>query len=406
MLNRPAVFFRRRGAFTSTESAGTDLSGSWTETSIMRRDMAAYQDASNTLAFFEVGGSKGSFVTDVDGNTLLDMCSMENLPLGHNHPELLKAIGDASWDASIMNSSVDTSQRVAGDLLDKAITSLTATHASMSTTTLTSESSAVEQAIFAAMATRGHGKRSSVVGFTNTSTEDAIASFGWPMLDFPTSAGEEAQTLEAVRSALHAQKEAGCPVAAIVVEPTSSKSGHVLSSDFLSQLHRLGTESEAALIVDETSTGCGASGQGFWQYDGPSDYVAFGKRTQVSGFMAAGGELVPESVGGSPLALKQWQVVNNVVHKEFLADRVAKVSHAMARRVEGVSNDKISAIRASGTSLWIDTASQQSAQSLRAHLASQGVLVKANGTRGVMAKPALTLEEHQAEALFAALSSF
>ena len=90
MLNRPAVFFRRRGAFASSEAAGTDMSGSWTETEIMRRDMAAYQEASNTLAFFEIGGSKGSFVTDVDGNTLLDLCSMENQPLGHNHSELLK----------------------------------------------------------------------------------------------------------------------------------------------------------------------------------------------------------------------------------------------------------------------------------------------------------------------------
>ena len=90
LLNRPAVFFRRMSAFTKVESAGTDLSGSWTETAIMRRDMAAYQEASNTLAFFEIGGSKGSFVTDVDGNTLLDLCSMENQPLGHNHSELLK----------------------------------------------------------------------------------------------------------------------------------------------------------------------------------------------------------------------------------------------------------------------------------------------------------------------------
>ena len=90
MLNRPAVFFRRRGAFTGSEAAGTDLSGSWMETDIQRRDMAAYQEASNTLAFYDVGNSKGNFVTDVDGNTLLDLCSMENLPLGHNHADLLK----------------------------------------------------------------------------------------------------------------------------------------------------------------------------------------------------------------------------------------------------------------------------------------------------------------------------
>jgi acetylornithine/succinyldiaminopimelate/putrescine aminotransferase len=34
------------------------------------------------------------------------------------------------------------------------------------------------------------------------------------------------------------------------------------------------------LIIDETSTGCGASGNGFWQNESTiADYVAFGKRT-------------------------------------------------------------------------------------------------------------------------------
>ena len=45
---------------------------------------------------------------------------------------------------------------------------------------------------------------------------------------------------------------------------------------------------DAALVVDETHTGCYASGSGhFWQYNGPADYVAFGSRTQASGFYHA-----------------------------------------------------------------------------------------------------------------------
>ena len=43
---------------------------------------------------------------------------------------------------------------------------------------------------------------------------------------------------------------------------------------------------------------------------------------------------------------------------------------------------------------------------LRAHLAAKGVLVKPNGAAGVMVKPALTLEEHQASALATAISGF
>ena len=55
----------------------------------------------------------------------------------------------------------------------------------------------------------------------------------------------------------------------------------------MSELLRIARESDAALIVDEQATGCGSTGAGFWQYDGPADYVVFGKRMQVSGFFSA-----------------------------------------------------------------------------------------------------------------------
>jgi len=55
--------------------------------------------------------------------------------------------------------------------------------------------------------------------------------------------------------------------------------GHSVSDKFLSQLKAVAASNEAALIVDETNTGCGASGKGFWQSNGNADYVTFGKRT-------------------------------------------------------------------------------------------------------------------------------
>lgn len=76
-------------------------------------------------------------------------------------------------------------------------------------------------------------------------------------------------------------------VAAIVIEPTNAQSGYVASANFMNELVSLARESDAALIVDEQGTGCGASGQGFWQYDGPADYVVFGKRMQVNGYFSA-----------------------------------------------------------------------------------------------------------------------
>ena len=106
-----------------------------------------------------------------------------------------------------------------------------------------------------------------------------------------------------MKQALDESRSAGNPVAAIVVEPTNQSHGYVASNDFISQLHSLARDYDAALIVDEQNTGCGASGQGFWQYSGPADFVAFGKRTQVSGFFSAHCEEHNYHVGDSELKL-------------------------------------------------------------------------------------------------------
>lgn len=68
-------------------------------------------------------------------------------------------------------------------------------------------------------------------------------------------------------------------------------------------------------------------------------------------------------------------------------------------------SSRITGARGTGTSIWIDTTAGEGAN-LRAHLAAKGVLVRANGASGVMIKPALTLEDHQASALASALSGF
>ena len=85
MLRRPFMDFGRASVFGKTEAAGVDLNGSWDETQLLMNEVGAYSSTQNTLAFYDSRNSKGSFITDVDGNTLLDMSSMENLPLGYNN---------------------------------------------------------------------------------------------------------------------------------------------------------------------------------------------------------------------------------------------------------------------------------------------------------------------------------
>lgn len=107
------------------------------------------------------------------------------------------------------------------------------------------------------------------------------------------------------------------------------------------------------------------------------------------------------------LAIAQSIKITEVVYRDNLFDRVARVGAAMQKECAKATDksSRITGCRGVGTSLWIDTVAGE-AGNLRSHLAAKGVLVKANGNAGIMTKPSLTLEEHQGSALAAALAGF
>ena len=51
VMMRPLNNFTRGRVFAKTESAGTDLTGSWDESMLRRNDLGAYQDVSNVHTF-------------------------------------------------------------------------------------------------------------------------------------------------------------------------------------------------------------------------------------------------------------------------------------------------------------------------------------------------------------------
>lgn len=95
-LIRPFQLSGRKSAFAKSEQSGTDLSGSWAESDTQKRDVNAYTDATNIHSFVDFHQSKGSHVVDVNGNVLLDLCSTESRPLGHNHEAFTSVSSDHS----------------------------------------------------------------------------------------------------------------------------------------------------------------------------------------------------------------------------------------------------------------------------------------------------------------------
>ena len=86
-----------------------------------RSDLNSYQVASSVHTFIDNEQSKGSHVVDIDGNVLLDLCSTETLPLGHNNDAFMKdLVRNKQFDVNVINGNLDASERAEGDFADRA----------------------------------------------------------------------------------------------------------------------------------------------------------------------------------------------------------------------------------------------------------------------------------------------
>lgn len=78
----------------------------------------------------------------------------------------------------------------------------------------------------------------------------------------------------------------------------------------MSQLYSITRDSETDLIVDDRNACGGASGKGFWSYNGPCDYLIFGKRSQIEGYFSKSGlEEHATTIGADPLQLLKFRAI-------------------------------------------------------------------------------------------------
>lgn len=96
-------------------------------------------------------------------------------------------------------------------------------------------------------------------------------------------------------------------------------------------------ENEALVVVDETNTGCGATGRGFWAYDGSqADYVTFGKRTQATGYYSA---LGPDGIalGGSEINVALLAEIKKQIDTDKLISKVDSVASTLLTQVSNAA---------------------------------------------------------------------
>lgn len=208
---------------------------------------------------------------------------------------------------------------------------------------------------------------------------------------------------------IKSNRQNGTPVAALVIEPMHSLNGNVVSENFINELGTLTRDTDVALIVDATESGCGATGKNFWGYAGRADYLVFGKRAFVEGFYSRpASKAAAITFGGDYLRLLQFQVVKDTIEKDRLIDKVNRVGGYLRQQTESVAsrNNAIKSVGGEGTSIFINTQDGETAKELHKHLLRSGVITKLNNSEGVCLKPSLILEEKHVDVFTRALSSF
>lgn len=292
--------------------------------------------------------SLGNYITDVDGNTFLDVyAQISSIALGYNNPALIEAVkSDQNVNAIVNRPALgnfpasDYADVVAEGLLkyappgmDKIWLDYTGSGANETAykaaffyrrarergfkTPFTAD----ENATCMENATPGspdlsilsfesafHGR---LFGSLSTTRSKPIhkldvPAFNWPKAPFPrlqypldqhaeANAVEEQRCLAEVERLIQTWPS---PVAAVVVEPIQSEGGdNHASSSFFQGLRDITARHNVLFIVDEVQTGIGATGK-FWAHEhwnltSPPDIVTFSKKAQAAGYYYGNPEITP-----------------------------------------------------------------------------------------------------------------
>jgi L-lysine 6-transaminase len=229
-----------------------------------------------------------------------------------------------------------------------------------------------------------HGRSGYTLSLTNTADPrkyEHFARFDWPrvpnpMLRFPVDQAEaervrkaENESLDAIRNAFSERPDEIC---CVILEPIQAEGGdHHFRLEFLRALRDVAHEHDALLVFDEVQTGMGITGQ-MWaheHWDVQPDLMAFGKKTQVCGFMA--GRRIddePENVfkvksrinstwGGNLVDMVRCQRYLEIIDEDRLVMHAASAGAHLLRGLERFQDaraDLVSNARGKGLMCAID----------------------------------------------------
>ena len=277
---------------------------------------------------FFVASAAGAEITDVDGNTYIDLVnSWGALLFGHAHPQIVEAVSEAATKGTSFGTPSELEVELAR-LVARMVPNVER---------IRFVSSGTEAAMTAIRLARGTTGRNKVIKFAgcyhgHTDALLAEAGSGVATLGIPgtpgVTAGATQDTLIAPYNDLVAIAELveahGDDLAAILVEPVAANMGLVLPQEgFLQGLRQVATETGAVLVFDEVITGFRLGPGGAQERFGiDADLVLLGK--------ILGGGLPVGAVGGRAEIMDNLAPVGSVYQAGTLSGNPVAMAAGIA----------------------------------------------------------------------------
>jgi 4-aminobutyrate aminotransferase-like enzyme len=399
------------------------------------------------LAGIAVKEARGSAITDVDGNTLIDIIGGIGVnALGHSHPAYVQAV-----QAQVEKSSVGSFTSAARATLFEQLAEHRPAPALHRIQLYSSGAEAVESALRLAKSYTGkyefvsfsggfHGKTMGVLSLMGSDFKNGFGPmlpgshiapyadcYRCPLkLKYPSCG---LACVEATRQQVR-QNSSG-QVAAFLIEPMQGTAGNVIPPiEFLPAIKEVAREFDALLILDEMITGFGRTGEywGAWHSGVEADIVTIGKQFgggfPISGIVSKD-EIVSakpwsdpsgssSSYGGNPLAAAAASACLTIIDDEGLVENSKRVGEYFLKRIADWAErfSFVGDVRGAGLFIGMDLVSDKttkeplsknSCRKIFQECLKRGLLTMTYTPR-VRIQPAMTIDEGTVDVVVAILS--